>query len=96
MSLASLLVELCPVPEGVDIDTPTGVGIGTTSPIYEIVVDDNGGITDVKVLNILRFNEELPTLRVLSATGSGAVLRPTFGPLPTDGQVGIVSVTDCV
>ena len=85
-----------PEPEGVDIDTPTGVGIGTTSPIYEIVVDDDGGITDVKVLNILRFNEELPTLRVLSATGSGAVLRPTFGPLPTDGQVGIVSVTDCV
>ena len=86
------LVEV-KLPEGPDIEGDVGIG---TSPIFDIVVDDDGGITDVKVLNILRFNEELPTLRVLSATGSGAVLRPTFGPLPTDGQVGIVSVTDCV
>ena len=86
------LVEI-KLPEGPDIEGDVGIG---TSPIFDIVVDDDGGITDVKVLNILRFNEELPTLRVLSATGSGAVLRPTFGPLPTDGQVGIVSVTDCV
>ena len=90
-----------PIPEGPEITFPDpdepGVGIGTPSPIFEIITDDNGGIIDVKVLNILRFNEELPTLRVKSATGSGAILRPVFGSLPEGrGQVGIISAIDCV
>ena len=81
-----------PAPEGV---TLVGAGIGT-SPIFDIRVDDNGGITEVKVLNILRFDETLPELRVESDTGFGAILKPVFGILPTDRQVGIVSSIDCV
>jgi len=81
-----------PAPEGV---TLVGAGIGT-SPIFDIRVDDNGGITEVKVLNILRFDETLPDLRVESDTGFGAILKPVFGILPTDRQVGIVSSIDCV
>ena len=83
---------------------PSPIGIGTTTPIYEVVVDeDDGGIIEVKVLNILRFNEELPDLIVNSETGSGAILRPVFGRIPEDllapggdRQVGIVSVIDCI
>ena len=81
-----------PAPEGV---TLVGAGIGT-SPIFDIRVDDNGGIIEVKVLNILRFDETLPDLRVESDTGFGAILKPVFGILPTDRQVGIVSSIDCV
>ena len=81
-----------PAPEGV---TLVGAGIGT-SPIFDIRVDDNGGITEVKVLNILRFDETLPEIRVESDTGFGAILKPVFGILPTDRQVGIVSSIDCV
>lgn len=81
-----------PAPEGV---TLVGAGIGT-SPIFDIRVDDNGGITEVKVLNILRFDETLPELRVESDTGFGAILKPVFGILPTDRQVGIISSIDCV
>lgn len=81
-----------PIPEGVDV---IGAGIGT-SPIFDIRVDDNGGITEVKVLNILRFDETLPDLRVESETGFGAVIKPIFGDLPKDRQVGIISAIDCV
>jgi|14BtaG_2_1085337.scaffolds.fasta_scaffold00925_5 hypothetical protein len=76
-------------------DTP--IGIGTPSPIYDIVTDDNGGILEVKVLNILRFDETLPEFRILSETGSGAILKAGFGKIPTGtGQVGIISAIDCV
>ena len=56
----------------------------------------------MKVLNILRFNEELPQLAINSPTGSGVQLRPVFGIIPEDRlspdgrQVGIVSVIDCI
>ena len=83
-------------PDDPDAGPPEDGGIGSPSPIYEIVVDDDGGIIDVKVLNILRFDETLPELRVLSETGSGAILRPVFGSFPTDRQVGIISAIDCV
>ena len=36
----------------------TGPGFGQTTPIYQTVVDDKGTIIEVKVLNILRFDEK--------------------------------------
>jgi len=81
-----------PTPEGVNV---IGAGIGT-SPIFDLRVDENGAITEVKVLNILRFDETLPIIKVVSETGSGAILKPIFGLPPTDRQVGIISAIDCV
>ena len=81
---------------------PGVIGIGTTTPIFEIEIGEGGEISDVKVINILRFNEELPQLVINSATGSGVQLRPVFGIIPKDRlspdgrQVGIVSVIDCI
>jgi len=81
-----------PTPEGVNV---IGAGIGT-SPIFDLRVDENGAITEVKGLNILRFDETLPIIKVVSETGSGAILKPIFGLPPTDRQVGIISAIDCV
>ena len=78
------------------------IGIGTTSPIYEIEIGEGGEVSKVTVINILRFNEELPQLVINSDTGSGVQLRPVFGIIPEDRlspdgrQVGIVSVIDCI
>ena len=99
--------EITPIPDQIP-DTPGPlvppgvIGIGTTSPIFEIEIGEGGEISDVKVINILRFNEELPQLVINSATGSGVQLRPVFGIIPEDRlspdgrQVGIVSVIDCI
>ena len=82
--------------DGAPLDSVvTSPGFGKTTPIYETVVE-NGTITAVKVLNILRFDETLPTLIVKSKNGNGARLRPLFGDIPTDTQVGIVSAIDCI
>jgi len=100
-------VEITPIPDQIP-DTPGPlvppgvIGIGTTTPIFEIEVGEGGEVTQVKVLNILRFNEELPQLVINSDTGSGVQLRPVFGIIPKDRlspdgrQVGIVSVIDCI
>ena len=95
-----------PSPPETPPDTPGAlvppIGVGATSPIFEIEVGEGGEVTDVKVLNILRFNEELPQLAINSPTGSGVQLRPVFGIIPEDRlspdgrQVGIVSVIDCI
>ena len=46
---------------------------------------------------ILRFDETLPEFRILSETGSGAILKAGFGKIPTGtGQVGIISAIDCI
>ena len=75
----------------------TGPGFAKTTPIYEPIIDPiTGSITQVKVLNILRFDEALPTIIVKSKTGNGAKLRPLFGNIPTDTQVGIISAIDCI
>ena len=56
----------------------------------------------MKVINILRFNEELPQPVNNSPTGSGVQLRLALGIIPEDRlspdgrQVGIVSVIDCI
>jgi hypothetical protein len=89
------------LPEGPEYSFEDGkdvpIGIGAPSPIYDIVTDDNGGILEVKVLNILRFDETLPEFRILSETGSGAILKAGFGKIPTGtGQVGIISAIDCI
>ena len=71
-------------------------------PMRLAEIGEGGEISDVKVINILRFNEELPQLVINSATGSGVQLRPVFGIIPEDRlspdgrQVGIVSVIDCI
>ena len=60
--------EITPIPDQIP-DTPGPlvppgvIGIGTTSPIFEIEIGQGGEISDVKVINILRFNEELPLAR---------------------------------
>jgi hypothetical protein len=67
-----------------------------------VEIGEGGEISDVTVINILRFNEELPQLVINSETGSGVQLRPVFGIIPKDRltadgrQVGIVSVIDCI
>ena len=82
--------------DGAPLDSVvTSPGFGKTTPIYETVVE-NGTITAVKVLNILRFDETLPTLIVKSKNGIGARLKPLFGDIPTDTQVGIISAIDCI
>ena len=90
-------------PDGDPVDPTTGIstfvtgpGFGKTTPIYQTVVDDKGTIIEVKVLNILRFDETLPSLIVKSETGKGALLRPVFGDIPTGTQVGIISAIDCI
>lgn len=93
-------------PPELPVNTPIvpgpAIGIGTTSPIYEIEIGEGGEISKVTVINILRFNEELPQLVINSDTGSGVQLRPVFGIIPEDRlspdgrQVGIVSVIDCI
>ena len=96
--------EFTPSPDPPDTPGPLvpPIGFGATSPIFEIEVGEGGEVTQVKVLNILRFNEELPQLVINSATGSGVQLRPVFGIIPEDRlspdgrQVGIVSVIDCI
>lgn len=102
-----------PLPIGPDTDIfvppttegdfpPITPGIGSTSPIFKVITDDNGTITNVNVINILRFDGTLPDLVVQSDTGVGAILKPVFGDIeetrrdPTLGQVGIVSVIDCI
>ena len=96
----NVFVEVPPVVvtgvDGSPLDSVvTSPGFGKTTPIYETVVE-NGTITAVKVLNILRFDETLPTLIVKSNTGIGARLKPLFGDIPTDTQVGIISAIDCI
>jgi len=90
------------LPDGTPIVPGPVIGIGTTSPIFEVEIGEGGEISDVTVINILRFNEELPQLVINSETGSGVQLRPVFGIIPKDRltadgrQVGIVSVIDCI
>tara|TARA_B100000902_G_scaffold398979_1_gene467793 strand:- start:4240 stop:6369 length:2130 start_codon:yes stop_codon:yes gene_type:complete len=91
-------------PDGDPVDPTTGIstfvtgpGFGQTTPIYQTVVDpDTGTIIEVKVLNILRFDETLPNIIVKSDTGTGAILRPVFGDVPKATQVGIISAIDCI
>ena len=62
---------------------------------FELVIDPaTGGINAVKVLNSLKF-ETAPVLRIITSTGSGAVIRPIFGTLP-ERQGEVLTVVDCV
>ena len=64
-------------------------------PVYDLVVNpDTGGIEAVRVLNILKYSVP-PVIKVLSKTGSGAVLRPVFGEIPPEVQQGVLTVIDC-
>ena len=49
----------------------------------------------MKVLNILKYDTP-PVIKVLSATGQGAVLRPVFGEIPEGVQQDVITVIDCV
>mgnify|MGYP001366680174 FL=1 len=88
-------------PEGVDIDFPDD--FVPVAPIYDPVIDDEGRIVEVRVLNIIRYDEILPALIVQSETGVGARLAPIFGPIPEDRrdpvtgkQIGVITSTDCI
>ena len=62
---------------------------------FELVIDPaTGGINAVKVLNSLKF-ETTPVLRIITSTGSGAVIRPIFGTIP-ERQGEVLTVVDCV
>ena len=65
-------------------------------PIYDIIVNpETGGVEAVKVLNILKYDVP-PVIKVLSTTGTGAVLRPVFGEIPEAVQKDVLTVIDCV
>ena len=79
---------------------PTGQRVALTNvtdrPVFDIVVNpETGGIEAVKVLNILKYDTP-PVIKVLSATGQGAVLRPVFGEIPEGVQQDVITVIDCV
>ena len=68
----------------------------TDKPVFDLVVNpETGGIEAVKVLNILKYDTP-PVIKVLSATGQGAVLRPVFGEIPEGVQQDVITVIDCV
>ena len=62
---------------------------------FDVVIDE-GRIISVKPINIIQVNV-LPKLRVVSGSGSGALLKPIIGRLPESkpGQK-IIQVIDCV
>jgi len=62
---------------------------------FDVVIDD-GRIISVKPINIIQVNV-LPKLRVVSGSGSGALLKPIIGRLPESkpGQK-LIQVIDCV
>ena len=65
-------------------------------PVFDLVVNpETGGVEAVRVLNILRF-EPPPVLKILSANGQGAVIRPVFGEIPEAVQTDVLTVIDCV
>ena len=67
----------------------------TDRPVFDLVVNPTtGGIEAVRVLNILKYSVP-PVIKVLSPTGSGAVLRPVFGEIPPEAQKGVITVIDC-
>ena len=67
----------------------------TDRPVFDLVVNPTtGGIEAVRVLNILKYSVP-PVIKVLSPTGSGAVLRPVFGEIPPEAQRGVITVIDC-
>ena len=79
---------------------PTGQRVALTNvtdrPVFDLVVNpETGGIEAVKVLNILKYDTP-PVIKVLSATGQGAVLRPVFGEIPEGVQQDVITVIDCV
>jgi hypothetical protein len=57
-------------------------------------VIDNGSIVSITPINISDITD-LPILRVISKTGSGAKLKPVFG-FRTSFQGEIKQVIDCV
>ena len=79
---------------------PTGQRVAlanvTDKPVFDLVVNpETGGIEAVKVLNILKYDTP-PIIKVISATGNGAVLRPVFGEIPEGVQQDVITVIDCV
>ena len=67
----------------------------TDRPVFDLVVNpDTGGIEAVRVLNILKYSVP-PVIKIISPTGSGAVLRPVFGEIPPEAQQGVITVIDC-
>jgi hypothetical protein len=84
---------------GVDIIDP-----GSGYSDGDVVVDNSGNTYDVQIfngsiikvqpINIVDLNE-LPVLSVLTATGSGAILRPNLDER-TDFQGDIKQVIDCI
>ena len=75
-------------PEDPELGTPI-------EPDFDIVIED-GRIISVKPINIIQVNV-LPKLRVVSGSGSGALLKPIIGRLPESkpGQK-LIQVIDCV
>ena len=60
---------------------------------YNVVID-NGSISSITPINITDITD-LPILRVISKTGSGAKLKPVFG-FRTSFQGEVKQVIDCV
>jgi hypothetical protein len=60
---------------------------------YDVVID-NGSIISITPINITDITD-LPIIRVISKTGSGAKLKPVFG-FRTSFQGGVKQVIDCV
>lgn len=65
--------------------------------LFDITVDPvTGGITKVEVINILRFAVP-PEFKIRTGGGTGAILKPIFGPIPVVArQQRVFNVIDCV
>ena len=61
---------------------------------YSLTIN-NGGIISAKPINILEANQ-FPVIRINSSTGSGAILRPIFGPIKDGRPKEIQKQIDCV
>ena len=61
---------------------------------YSLTIE-NGSIISAKPINTLEATE-FPVIRINSSTGSGAILRPVFGPIKDTGPREIQKQVDCV
>ena len=61
---------------------------------YSLTIE-NGSIISANPINILEATE-FPVIRINSSTGSGAILRPVFGPIKGTGPREIQKQVDCI
>ena len=87
----------------------SGSGYKTTDRVsdnfgnqYKIKVDGDGSIIEASLINISNPVNDIPSIKIKSDTGVGAILKPTIGTIKQNNEkvktsVGIVtSVIDCI